>query len=184
MPSAAPGPGRIPQDGLPELTTERLHLRGLVAEDAGFLVRLDTDPDVMRHVHGGPLSGPEAEEFAQCNILLAGFRQTFGRWMVIQRETGERLGWIEVFRLRGPERDDMQAGYQFAPEAQGRGYAEETLRAVLAHAFAHGLDRVAAVVRADNDRSRRLLERCGFQFSGEYRPDGAWQNCELWFIYS
>lgn len=168
---------------LPDLETPRLRLRPLERGDEAFLAALDTDPAVMRWVHGGALAPEHARQYAERQVQLAGYRHRFGRWLVELRESRERLGWLEVFKLSGEDRDDLQVGYQFAPDAQGQGYAAEALRAVLREVFRKpdGLDRLAAIVRPENERSRRLLARGGFVPSGEFRLDGAGQACELWW---
>jgi len=49
----------------------------------------------------------------------------------------------------------------------GRGYATEAVRALLGHAFgALGYERLSSRARVSNPASRRVLEKCGFQWSG------------------
>ncbi len=49
----------------------------------------------------------------------------------------------------------------------GRGYATEAVRAVIDHAFgALGHDALQAGARVSNAASRRVLEKCGFQWTG------------------
>ena len=48
----------------------------------------------------------------------------------------------------------------------GQGYATEAARALIDHAFGDlGLDRLEADARVSNPASRRVLEKCGFQWS-------------------
>jgi len=177
--------GQLPADarsGLPVLVTVRLRLRPLREGDADFLCSLDTDPIVMKHVHQGALRPEEARGFAGSRIALARSRRRFGRWIAEDRETGEPLGWVELHPLYGRDRQDLQAGYQFAPRIWSRGYATEALRVVLDYALGPGgLDRVAAIVRPENAASIRVLERCGFTRTAETVTDGAGKSCQLWF---
>lgn len=72
-------------------------------------------------------------------------------------------------------------GYQIARSQQGRGLMEEALRAANAFMFdAMRMHRIMANYRPDNERSRRLLERLGFEREGLARNylfiDGAWRD--------
>jgi ribosomal-protein-alanine N-acetyltransferase len=72
-------------------------------------------------------------------------------------------------------------GYQIALAHQGQGLMAEALRASNAFMFAElRLHRIMANFRPENDRSRRLLQRLGFQEEGLARDylfiDGAWRD--------
>lgn len=79
------------------------------------------------------------------------------------------------------EDDCAEVGFLFAPEAQGKGFAGESLRAVCDFAFTQGgIRRLIATVTVGNIASRRLLEKVGFVLEGELRESyflaGRWQN--------
>ncbi|MGM0570350.1 ribosomal protein S18-alanine N-acetyltransferase [Marinobacter sp.] len=62
------------------------------------------------------------------------------------------------------------------PASRGRGYARQLLRALLADAARHGLQRVVLEVRVSNQPARRLYQDEGFIVVGDrpgYYPDGA-----------
>ena len=72
-------------------------------------------------------------------------------------------------------------GYQIALSQQGRGLMEEALRSANAFMFdAMRMHRIMANYRPENERSRRLLERLGFEREGLARNylfiDGAWRD--------
>ena len=61
-------------------------------------------------------------------------------------------------------------GFAFLTAEQGKGYAFEACKAVMAAAkTTHGVDRLLALVQATNLRSVRLLTRLGFAFSHFHR---------------
>jgi RimJ/RimL family protein N-acetyltransferase len=66
------------------------------------------------------------------------------------------------------ERDEMMTiGYWIGEPFWGQGFATEAARAVIDHIFATtGLDEIAASCRVTNPASRRVLEKCGFQWTG------------------
>jgi RimJ/RimL family protein N-acetyltransferase len=61
--------------------------------------------------------------------------------------------------------EDVDIGYALIPEFWSKGYAVESVSAVMSYASkVLGLKRVVAVVNPDNQSSIRLLERIGFRF--------------------
>jgi ribosomal-protein-serine acetyltransferase len=61
-------------------------------------------------------------------------------------------------------------GYWLASEAQGRGTMTQALRAMVHHALGGwGLNRVEIRASVENERSRALIERLGFEFEGVAR---------------
>jgi RimJ/RimL family protein N-acetyltransferase len=66
-------------------------------------------------------------------------------------------------------RDRIEIGYCLFPAGRGRGIATRVTRALAEHAFHVGILRVEAVVRPENERSIRVLERAGFVREGLLR---------------
>jgi ribosomal-protein-alanine N-acetyltransferase len=77
---------------------------------------------------------------------------------------GEQLvGRVNLIRVRRAHFHSAELGYRIAEAAGGRGYASEAVRQVLRKAFGeHGLVRVEAVARAENEGSNRVLTKNGF----------------------
>lgn len=74
---------------------------------------------------------------------------------------------------RAPQIHEL--GFYFLPEHQGRGYASEAARGVIAFAFHHLLaDALFAGHHPDNTASQRTLEKLGFRYTGDelYPPTG------------
>ena len=60
-----------------------------------------------------------------------------------------------------------ELGYWFGTHYWGQGYATEAARAVIDHAFgALGCEELQSGARISNPASRRVLEKCGFQWCG------------------
>ena len=67
-----------------------------------------------------------------------------------------------LFRSEAPE-----IGYWLGVPFWGQGYATEAVRAVIDHAFGDlGYDVLVGGARVSNPASRRVLEKCGFQWTG------------------
>ena len=68
--------------------------------------------------------------------------------------------------------EQPEIGYWLGVAFWGRGYATEAARALIDHAFADlGYDLLLAGARVSNPASRRVLQKCGFQWAsvGLYR---------------
>ena len=66
---------------------------------------------------------------------------------------------------------DADIGFAFLPRFRGCGLAAEAIAAVVRHAREDcGLERLAAIVNADNIVSIRLLERAGMRFKRTVQP--------------
>lgn len=173
------------------LETARLQLRKLQAGDEEFLASLDTNPDVMQHIHLGALSERAAMQWAKAQIEIAPHRPHLHKWIVERREDRASVGWIELSKFRGvfdPDEsrrsDDIALGYQFAKAYWGRGFAPEAAGPVLAHAFDRlKLDRLVAFVHDENLRSRRVLEKLGFRAHPARRyVDEGGHRCRLYAL--
>ena len=66
------------------------------------------------------------------------------------------------------QRDDgPEIGYWLGVPYWGRGYATEAVRALIDHAFGElGHEVLQAGARVSNPASRRVLQKCGFQWTG------------------
>jgi RimJ/RimL family protein N-acetyltransferase len=77
---------------------------------------------------------------------------------------GRLIGNCGIGRLRA---DGPEIGYAIGVDHWGRGYATEAARAVIDHAFGDlGFEELKAGARVSNPASRRVIEKCGFQWTG------------------
>jgi len=142
------------------LKTARLVLRQPVPADSKAIARLANDRRVAENLRRlpHPYSRADAEAFLD---YLAGARQETA--FLIEAE-GAPCGMIglDFGNDEGPE-----IGYWLGVAHWGKGFATEAVRAVIDHAFEdHGIDELFAGARVTNPASRRVLEKCGFQWTG------------------
>lgn len=156
------------------LETPRLRLRALVAADLPDLIRLDSDPEVMRYVGSpaGVRTLAEIEERARTRIreTVQGVDEPLGFWRVEGRPDGVFYGLAALIRM--PTDEDVEVAYRLARAAWGRGIATEAAGAVVAHGLRTlGLPRLVAVTYPDNHASQRVLDKLGFERRGfaEYK---------------
>jgi RimJ/RimL family protein N-acetyltransferase len=146
------------------LETQRLVLRQFTEADADNLVSLDADPDVMRFVTGGePASRDEIEnDFLPAFLGYYQRYEGFGFWAVVEKATGEFLGWFHFRPRPDAAPGEVELGYRLRKSAWGKGYATEGSRALIAKGFTEfGVQRVVAEAMAVNTASRRVMEKAG-----------------------
>lgn len=156
------------------LDTPRLRLRPLAAVDLDDLIRLDSDPEVMRYIGSpaGVKSPAETRERAQTRIRETerGVHEPLGFWRVEARPDGIFQGVAALIRM--PTGEDVELAYRLARAAWGRGIATEAAGALIAHGLRTlGLPRLVAVTYPDNHASQRVLDKLGFERRGlvEYK---------------
>lgn len=76
------------------------------------------------------------------------------------------LAGVAGFGHRGEEHNP-EIGYWIGEQHWGRGYATEASRALIDHAFTETeIDALSASCRIQHQASRRVIEKCGFQWVG------------------
>lgn len=150
----------LTEEALEPLATPRLRLRALSAADAPHIVALADDRGVAEML--ARLPHPYTIEDAQNFLAVA--RESVVFAVTLARE-GTLIG---VCGLRPTERRrTADLGYWLGRPYWSMGYATEAAQAVIDLAFrTEGIDCVLAGCRVINGRSRRVLEKCGFQFRG------------------
>jgi RimJ/RimL family protein N-acetyltransferase len=155
------------------LETARLTLRAIAAADGPAIHRYMSDPSVTRWLPEGRLSEAEAQAFAARH---AG--RNAQAVAVVQRATGEFVGHMPFHPWFGPA--TYEIGWVIASDRQGRGYATEAARALMAFAFdGLGCHRVIATCQPQNPASWRVMEKLGMRREAHFRqalhgPSGAW----------
>ncbi|GAA1792546.1 hypothetical protein GCM10009682_13060 [Luedemannella flava] len=105
---------------------------------------------------------PREDDQDAARMWVRAPHDVFGSWFIAERVTGEIVGTIGFY---GPPDADgeLMVGYGLVPQARGRGYATEALRALVAHGLAQpGVTRIAADPDLDNVASHNVLHKAGF----------------------
>lgn len=143
------------------LETKRLTLRAPRLKDAKTVAMLANDRRIAENTaripHPYKLS--DAEGFlARANT--AGGETAF----LITLRDGTVIGSCGLMALEG---QPPELGYWLGVNHWGKGYATEAVHAVIDHAFTDlDCDALQAGARVTNPASRRVLEKCGFQWTG------------------
>lgn len=162
-------------NSLPIITTPRLVLRWISEDDIDALFEVFSDPQVMRYWSSGPLANREAAAELQREIAESNRSGLFWKWGVALRESNSLIGTATLFNLE-MSNGRAEIGYAIGSAYWGKGYMNEALNALIAHAFeVLDLRRLEADVDPRNTRSVRTLERLGFQREGFLRE--RWHVC-------
>lgn len=146
------------------LQTNRLSLRRLTLDDAEFIFGLVNQPAWLRFIGDKNVRNLEdARDYLRTGPLDMYQRCGFGTFMVERKDDGAAVGTCGLLKRDLLPEPDI--GYAFLPEFWGQGYALEAATAVLDYGrYTHELTRILAIVSPDNERSIRVLERCGMKF--------------------
>lgn len=173
-------------------------MNGTLAEafeaQKGYPMRIETDrliiteftPDMARVLHENSLDEDnrrfvpdevfETVEEARETIafLMTKYGGTEGPLVcpVLTKADGKNIGYVQLVPLDG---GGWEIGYHIAKPYTGRGYATEAVRAFLPPAAeAVGADAVQGICVRENEASRRVLLKCGFDPVSE--GIGDWQG--------
>jgi ribosomal-protein-alanine N-acetyltransferase len=152
--------------------TPRLILREMTEADAGHLLALNQNPNVMRYIVGEPPLTTHAEALAVLHErVFPQYARGLGRWACIARNSTDFLGWCGIKHV--PEADEYDIGYRFFEPYWGQGYATEAAAAARDFALRHlPGKRVVGRAMRENVASRRVLEKIGMVFAGEAETNG------------
>jgi RimJ/RimL family protein N-acetyltransferase len=152
------------------LRTPRLVVRDWTEDDAPAALAVYGRAEVARWL------SPAVEEVTDLDSMRAILRAwiadtaaseaAVGHWAVALAATGEVVGGISLHPLP-VEEQDVEIGWQIAPEHWGNGYATEAGAALLERAFANDVDEVFALVRPANERAEAAARRVGMTWVGE-----------------
>lgn len=143
---------------IPELTTERLRLRGFTDADRDVFAAMNADPRVMEHFPS-TLSREESDALLD-RIVAKWATDGHGLWAVERRDDAAFLGFTGIARLAWLPTPEI--GWRFVPSAWGQGHATEAARAALEYAFGTlGLPEIVSVTTVGNRRSQAVMTRIG-----------------------
>jgi RimJ/RimL family protein N-acetyltransferase len=146
-------------DIVPVLATERLVLRAPRRSDVKAIASLAND----RRIAANTARIPHPYGIEDAEQFIASVNKREGEACFVIMLECAPVGVCSVdLREDGPE-----VGYWLGVPYWGRGFATEAVRALIDHAFGD-LEHEALIsgARVNNPASRRVLEKCGFQWTG------------------
>lgn len=149
------------------LQTNRISLRHWEAADAPELYRYASDPDIGYRAGWKPHSSEE-----ESRQIIATVFDDPTTWAIVLKSTGQVVGAIGYgvsCECDIPSRaGEPTVGYWVAKPYWGRGICTEALALVIKYVAEHTT--IASLVSGhfvDNPASGRVMEKCGFEATGE-----------------
>jgi RimJ/RimL family protein N-acetyltransferase len=149
--------------------TDRLVLRHLGLADAPFLCGLLNEPSWLQNIGDrGVRTSLDAQRYIQDKFIGSYESLGFGMYLVELKGQQTPIGLCGLVRrgyLPGPD-----IGFANLPQFWGSGYAFEAAGAIMRYSRSGlGLAKLLAIVKPENIRSVKLLDRLGFTQEGECR---------------
>ena len=151
------------------LETERLIPRRFTLDDAEFIYELVNQPAWKRYIGDRGVDSLAAARTYIETVPLAAYRQHgFGLFAVERKADSILIGTCGL--LKRETLKDVDIGFALIARYEGQGLMYEAAAATLVYCRdTLGLARVVAIVKPDNTRSARLLERLGMREEGIIR---------------
>jgi RimJ/RimL family protein N-acetyltransferase len=152
--------GSFRERSIPVLETKRLTLRAPTLKDAKAVAVLAND----RRIAENSARIPHPYKLADAESFIAGANKADGETVFLIVRNGTIMGACGV-AVADPNAPEL--GYWLGVPHWGQGFATEALHAVIDFAFSEfEHSALHAGARVTNPASRRVLEKCGFQWTG------------------
>lgn len=146
--------------------TERLILRRYTERDFDDLFEYLSDAEVVKFEPYKAMTAEETRENLKWRI------ETDEMIAVELKENHKMIGNIYLGKR---DFNSREIGFVFNQNFWGNGYAKESCRAIIEHAFQDGVHRIFAECDPENQNSWRLLESLGFEREAHLK-----QNVYFW----
>jgi len=160
----------------PNLSTERLIIRRIAEQDDLGMFSLRSDDRVNHFIKRAKMRDiQEARSFIQeLNQKIDADLSLY--WAITLKGHDDLIGTICLWNF-SEDKTQAELGYELKPEFQGQGLMDEAVKAVVACSFESiGIQTLCAFTHQNNNASRRLLEKNGFELDPEQKDEGNVNN--------
>jgi RimJ/RimL family protein N-acetyltransferase/nicotinamidase-related amidase len=161
---------RINGCGTGVITTERLILRPFQFGDEQSVFENWAGDENVQKMYGEPVYNSVKEVHDLLERYIREYNSCYNyRWAIFEKASGECIGQIAYFLV-----DKMNSWgkieYCIGSFYQGKGYATEATKAIICYGFDEiGFNKVQICVRPSNIKSKRVIEKCDFEYEGTLR---------------
>jgi len=144
--------------------TERLIIQPMSVDDREFIFELYNRPKFIKYIGDRQINTVlDAENYIRNRFLPQFDKLGFGNYLVVTKDTGEKIGGVGIFEREGLEIVDI--GFSLLEEFEGKGYAYEAAEKVKSIGMDEfGLKKISAITSKDNFSSQKLIEKLGLEF--------------------
>ena len=163
-------PVRINRCGTQLIETERLILRPFMQSDTQSVYNNWAADEYVQKMYGEPVYKTTEEVEGLLKKYITAYKSDYSyRWAVVEKQSGECIGQIAYFLVdRFNSWGEIE--YCIGSAYQGKGYATEATRAIIRYGFDRiGFNKVQICVRPSNIKSKKVIEKCGFEYEGTLR---------------
>ncbi|HOP12045.1 MAG TPA: GNAT family N-acetyltransferase [Oscillospiraceae bacterium] len=156
--------------GTRTIETERLTLRRFTYQDADDMLKYWISDEKVQSLYCEPAYKTKAAVKELLGKYIGGYeKESYYRWAVILKQTGECIGQIAFFLVDDKNRF-VEVEYCIGTQFQNRGYMTEAVNAVIEYGFERlNLHKIQVSHKAGNIASKRVIEKCGFVYEGTLR---------------
>lgn len=143
--------------------------REFSSEDANVMFDLNSDPEVLKY------TGDQAfHSVEDARIFLENYDHYalhgFGRWAVIQKSTGNFIGWCGL--KYSVSTDEVDIGFRFFKATWNQGFATEAAKKCLQFGFdSYGIKLIVGRAMEANIASVKVLEKLGLRYLKSFNFD-------------
>ena len=150
------------------METTRLYIRPILETDFPDIFRLQSDPDVMRHIRPAT-DDPEVVRIRMAEWMNYSQKQPgLGVFILEWKENRSFVGYVVARHVAfDPTTEEYEVGYTIAPEYWGRGLASEVTPALCDYLFQlKQPEYIVAFTAFENSASQNVLLKSGFTETG------------------
>lgn len=147
------------------ITTKRLIMRKFSEGDLEEFYEIVKKNEVGNWLGlGKGMSFEEAKGYVN-EIIKHWTKHNFGVWVVINKANKAIMGHCGLRYIDDTE--DIEIIYLLDPKYWGKGYATEAGNEAIQYAFNYlRVDKLMARVRTDNSKSKKVIDKLGFEYIG------------------
>lgn len=156
--------------GTKEIETNRLIMRRFAYTDSDTMLQYWIGDESIQSLYCEPVytTKEEVEKLLE-QYITAYDKEDFYRWAIIDKITNACIGQIAYFMV-DTKNHFAEIEYCIGSAFQGKGLATEAAKAVIAYGFEEmNLHKVQICTKTINQKSRRVIEKCGLTYEGTLR---------------
>jgi len=161
--------------------TERLIISEFTLDDAGFIQELVNTPTWLENIgERNVKSDKDAKKYIEKGPLKSYLDHGFGLYKVGLKENNFPIGMCGL--IKREMLNDVDIGFAFLPEYEGKGYAFESAVAVMNLAKHLKLERIVAITLPSNIKSTNLLKKLNMKFENMIHFQGEEKELMLYSV--